>query len=56
MAVEAGCRQGWDRYLGATGAFIGVEGRFGASAPAKTVFEKLGITAENVVAAAKAIV
>lgn len=54
VAVEAACRQGWDRYLGNSGAFIGVEGRFGASAPAGTVFEKLGITAENVAAAAKA--
>ena len=56
VAVEAGCRQGWDRYLGPLGTFIGVEGRFGASAPAETVFQELGITAENVAKAAKALV
>lgn len=50
VAIEAGVRQGWDRYIGDNGAFIGLD-RFGASAPAKVVYEKLGITAEAVVEA-----
>ncbi|MEY1555703.1 transketolase [Yoonia sp. R2331] len=51
VAIEAGVQQGWDRYLlGERGnakkaAFVGMEG-FGASAPAGTLFEKFGITAE----------
>ena len=56
VAVEAGCRQGWDRYLGFEGAFVGIENRFGASAPAGTLFEKLGITPTAVVDAAKKLV
>ncbi len=51
VAIEAGVRQGWDRYIGDQGAFIGLD-RFGASAPAKVVYEKLGITADAVVEAA----
>jgi transketolase len=52
VAVEAGIRQGWDRYLGPQGAFVGMDG-YGASAPAETVFEKMGITAEAVATAAQ---
>ena len=54
VAVEAGVRQGWDRYLGERGAFVGLN-RFGASAPAKVVYEKLGLTADAVVQAARAV-
>jgi transketolase len=53
VAVEAAVRQGWDRYLGANGAFVGMTG-FGASAPAGQLFEHFGITAGAVVAAAEA--
>ncbi|MEM9352467.1 MAG: transketolase [Planctomycetota bacterium] len=52
VAVEVGVRQGWDRYLGPAGEFIGVN-RFGASAPFATIYEELGITPEAVAAAAK---
>ena len=58
VGVEAGVRQGWDRWLfGERGkfgkaAFVGMD-RFGASAPAEELFEKFGITAEGVAAAAK---
>jgi transketolase len=48
VAVEAGVPQGWARYVGPFGAFVGVEGRFGASAPVKVVMEKYGFTAANV--------
>jgi transketolase len=52
VAIEAGVEQGWSKWLGDKGIFIGVS-TFGASAPAKVCFEKFGITAENVVKAAK---
>jgi transketolase len=53
VAVEAGVRLGWDRFVGAAGGFVGMTG-FGASAPYQTLYEKFGITAEAVVAAVKA--
>jgi transketolase len=53
VAVEAGVRQGWDRFIGAEGVFVGMTG-FGASAPDKALYEHFGITAEAVAAAAKA--
>jgi transketolase len=43
---------GWDRYIGVDGRFVGMDG-FGASAPADELFEHFGITAANVVTAAK---
>jgi len=52
IAIEAGIRMGWDRYLGDTGVFIGMKG-FGASAPADQLYKHFGITAEATVAAAK---
>jgi transketolase len=52
VAVEAGVEQGWHKYLGEKGIFIGMSS-FGASAPGKVCMEKFGITAENVVEAAK---
>jgi transketolase len=55
LAVEAGVPQGWDRYVGPFGAVVGVEGRFGASAPAKVVMEKYGFTASNVAEKAVAV-
>jgi transketolase len=48
VAVEAGIPQGWHRFLGEKGEFVGIN-RFGASAPYKTLYEKFGITAERVV-------
>lgn len=49
LAVEAGIGIGWERYAQSA---ISIE-RYGASAPAKIIFEKLGFTVENVVARAK---
>jgi transketolase len=43
---------GWSKYLGDNGIFVGIN-RFGASAPSKVCYEKFGLTAEAVVAAAK---
>jgi len=52
LAVEAGVPQGWERYVGPFGAVVGIENRFGASAPLKVVMEKYGFTAANVAARA----
>jgi transketolase len=56
VAVEAGVSQGWEKYTGAFGAVVGIEDRFGASAPLKVVMEKLGFTAANVAAKAAEVV
>ncbi len=52
VAIEAGIRHGWDRFIGPDGLFIGMAG-FGASAPAGDLFRHFGITAEAVVEAVK---
>lgn len=54
VAVEAGTTFGWSRYVGAEGRVIGAD-RYGASAPAEVIFEKLGFTVDNVVATARAL-
>jgi len=60
VGVEAAVRQGWDRWLcgergrEARAGFVGMES-FGASAPAETLFEKFGITAEAVAEKAKSL-
>ncbi len=54
LAVEAGVTFGWERWIGDDGEVIGID-RFGASAPAGTIFEHLGFTAENVYQRAKAL-
>jgi transketolase len=53
VAVEAGARLGWDRWIGRKGAFIGMPG-FGASAPASDLYRHFGITAGAVADAARA--
>jgi transketolase len=53
VAVEAGIRMGWDRFIGDDGVFVGMKS-FGASAPYQVLYEKFGITAEAVAAAVKA--
>nr|WP_314527287.1 transketolase [uncultured Brevundimonas sp.] len=53
VAVEAAIKQGWERFIGEDGAFIGMSS-FGASAPAEMLYEKFGITTDAVVAAVKA--
>jgi transketolase len=52
LAVEAGVTMGWHRWVGTKGRVLGLD-RFGASAPAATVFEKLGLTVDNVVKVAQ---
>jgi transketolase len=53
VAVEAGVRMGWERFIGEAGVFVGMHG-FGASAPDKALYEHFGITPAAVAAAAKA--
>jgi transketolase len=52
VAVEAGVRMSWDRWLGLEGKFVGMSG-YGASGPYNEVYDHFGITTEAVVAAAK---
>lgn len=49
LAVEAGAGLGWERYAKSV---ICID-HYGASAPAKIIFEQFGFTVENVVAKAK---
>jgi transketolase len=61
VAVEAGARMGWDRWLAGErggrgkGAFVGMEG-FGASAPGPELYEHFGITAKAVAKAARELI
>ena len=55
IGIEVGIRQGWDRWTGDGGAFIGIES-FGASGPANEVFEHFGVTVDAVVERAKKLV
>jgi len=48
VAIEAGGRLGWERYLGPQGVFIGME-TFGASAPSPVLAERFGFTVQNIV-------
>jgi transketolase len=55
IAIEAGIKLGWERYVGLDGAIVGMDG-FGASAPAQVLYEKFGITKEHTVRLAKMLV
>ncbi len=61
VAIEAGIRFGWDRWLfGERGkreksGFVGMHG-FGASAPAERLYKEFGITAEATAAKVKALI
>ena len=47
LAIEAGVCQGWDRYVGTSGAMICLN-RFGGSAPGEVALRELGFNVENV--------
>jgi transketolase len=53
IAIEAAIRQGWDRFIGVDGIFVGMTG-FGASAPIEALYKHFGITAEATEKAAEA--
>jgi transketolase len=50
VAVEAGVRSDWWRYVGLKGQVVGID-HFGASAPAKVLFPQFGFTPEKVIEA-----
>ena len=54
LAVELGVRQGWERYIGARGAMLGIN-HFGASAPAEVVLHQFGFTVDHVVERGRAL-
>jgi transketolase len=54
VAVEAGIAQGWERWVGDGGEVIAMA-RFGASAPAKVLFEEFGFTVANVIETVKRV-
>src|SRR5262249_11893180 len=43
VACEAGVRQGWDRYIGTAGRFVGMDS-YGASAPGPACYKNFNIT------------
>ncbi len=55
VAIEAGVKQGWEKFVGDSGDIISIE-KFGASAPDKILFEKYGFTVENVIATSKKVI
>ena len=54
VAIEAGVTGLWSKYVGLDGKTVGID-RFGLSAPGNIAMKELGITAENMVAAAKSL-
>jgi transketolase len=55
IAMEAAHPMSWYRWVGDDGVIIGLE-RFGASAPAATIYTHLGITVDRMVETAKQLV
>jgi transketolase len=51
VAIEQASTFGWERYVGSTGAIVGMS-TFGASAPLKELQTKFGFTPEQIVEAA----
>jgi transketolase len=54
VSIEAGSPLGWERYVGWSGAIIGLT-RFGASAPGPVVMRELGFNVDHVVETARAV-
>jgi transketolase len=52
VAVEAAIQQGWERWIGDDGLFLGMS-TYGESGPAKAVYEHFGITAARAVELAR---
>jgi transketolase len=55
VSVEIGVSLGWERWVGDEGAIIGLD-HYGASAPAGTIFEHFGFTADRVADVARKVV
>ena len=54
VAVEAGSKLGWEKWVGTKGAIVGMSS-YGASAPAETLFKEFGFTVDNVYQTAKGL-
>ena len=54
IAIEASVAQGWHKYTGDGGKIISIE-KYGASAPFEILYEKYGITVENILRTAKVL-
>jgi transketolase len=54
LSLEAGVSLGWERWVGDDGAILAID-RFGMSAPAEQIFERLGFSHGNVVAVARGV-
>ena len=54
VAVEAGVRDFWRKYVGLNGAVVGID-TFGESAPAGDLFKHFGFTVENVASAINSV-
>ena len=55
VAVEAGHRDFWHKYVGLDGRVVGMDS-FGESAPASALFQHFGLTADNVIAAIEDVI
>jgi transketolase len=55
ISIEAGVKQGWEKYIGDHGEAISIE-KFGASAPYEVIFKEYGFTKEAVVQKAKSVI
>ncbi len=55
VSVEAGIRQGWEKWIGLDGVAVGID-RFGASAPGPENREKFGFTVDHVAEAVRALI
>lgn len=54
LAIEAGVRQGWDRWVGPKGDVVCLD-RFGSSAPGDVALRELGFNVDNVVNRARVL-
>jgi transketolase len=54
LSIEAGVSQGWEKYIGEKGKSISIE-TFGSSAPYEVLFEKYGLTVDNIIDKAKVV-
>ena len=52
VAIEAGASLGWHRWVGDEGAILGID-HFGISAPYKEIFDRFGLSAEQLAKKAK---
>ncbi len=48
LAVEAGVRVGWERWVGSEGAILGID-QFGLSGPGNELMEHFGFTVDNII-------